>query len=134
MLTCFQEFLRGPCEEGDQYINVQEEDSVEPKCLPTNCDNKNQIRYQDVCVTIPKCKENQGIKFASEKDLEPVCVDGLGVGDRTQLISGSKSCKPGKRFDARGNCKKTVGSKKNRKKRKGTSRRRTNVREYCCKG
>ena len=46
LLTCFQEFLRGPCEEGDQYINVQEEDGVEPKCMPTNCDNKNQIRYK----------------------------------------------------------------------------------------
>lgn len=128
VLTCYQEFLRGPCKEGEQYIPVEEEYSFQPKCAPTNCDDKNQIRYKDVCITVPKCKENQGVKLPSEKHPEAKCINGLG--ERSGLISGSKSCPSGKKKDSKGKCRKTIGSK-NSKGKRGTGTK-GGVHKVCC--
>jgi len=69
-LVCYQEFLRGPCKEGEQFNLIETQFHFEGKCVPTNSDNKDQIQYNETCVTIPECKKYQGIKLPSEKDLE----------------------------------------------------------------
>ena len=59
--------------------------------MPTNCDDKNQIRYNNVCLDIPTRGDNQGVRLPSKENPEAICVDGSGV--RDTLISGKKSCK-----------------------------------------
>ena len=114
-LKCYQEFLRGPCKEGEQYISVEEEFTFEPKCMPTNCTDKNQIRYNNICLDIPTCGDNQGVRLPSKENPEAICVDGLGL--RDSLISGKKSCKKGERKDSKGKCRKAIKPKKNKNKR-----------------
>jgi len=113
--ACYQEFLQGPCKEGEQYNKTEGDYSFVGKCVATTCDDTNQIQYNETCVTIPDCKENQGIKLPSEKHLEAKCKNGLG--ERTGLINGSKSCGAGKRKDSKGNCVKRFGSNKKKPKR-----------------
>merc|ERR1712062_564694 len=108
-LNCYQEFLRGPCKEGEQYNPVETKYSFEPKCMPTNCEDKDQIRYNGVCITVPKCGQNQGVKLPSEKDTEATCKNGLG--ERSDLIGGAKSCQPGKKKDSKGQCRKIIDQK-----------------------
>ena len=83
--------------------------------MPTNCEDKNQIRYNDVCITVPKCGDNQGVKFPSEKHPEATCKNGLG--ERSDLIGGAKSCQPGKKKDSKGQCRKTIDQKNTKNKR-----------------
>jgi len=131
LITCYQEFLRGPCKEGEQFNRTEGEYAFEGKCVPTNCDDKNQIRYNDACVTVPlDCKEDQGVKLPSKDVPEAKCKNGLG--ERSGLISGSKSCGKGKKKDSKGKCKKTIGSNKKKGKRSPGTRGRGDVRKVCC--
>ena len=43
-LICHQEFLQGPCKEGEQYIISNEIDDFEPVCNLTNC-QENETRF-----------------------------------------------------------------------------------------
>lgn len=130
LITCYQEFLRGPCKEGEQFNSTEGEYGIVGKCVPTNCEDKNQIRYKDTCITVPTCGERQGVKLPSEKTLEAKCQNGLG--ERSGLISGSTSCGKGKRKDSKGKCKKTIGSNRKKGKRSPGTRGRGDVRKHCC--
>jgi len=131
--ACYQEFLQGPCKEGEQYNKTEGDYSFVGKCVATFCDDKNQIRYNETCVTIPDCKENQGVKLPSEKHLEAKCINWkLVPGERSGLIGGSKSCGTGKKKDSKGKCKKTIGSSQKKGKRSPGTRGRGDVRKHCC--
>ena len=69
---------------------------------------------------MPKCGEKQGVKLPSEKHPEATCKNGLG--ERSDLIGGAKSCKGGKKKNSRGKCVKTVAQNKPKKKVKGSNR------------
>ena len=55
-LTCYQEYLQGPCQEGEQYILSGEKDNFKPICAPTNCEN-NETRYKDICFPFLNCEQ-----------------------------------------------------------------------------
>jgi len=157
-VSCYQEFLQGPCDQGQQYTFPDEDtqDFEEPVCVPTDC-KSNEILYEDQCIPVPTCKdpldyvkfENstmvpntmEAVKFEDStmvpNKIEAKCGRiGFEIGTRGNLISGQVRCAEGKRKDARGRCKKGVGSKRRNKKRRqaityGLGR---NVRNVCCKG
>jgi len=157
-VSCYQEFLQGPCDQGQQYTFPDEDtqDFEEPVCVPTDC-KSNEILYEDQCIPVPTCKdpldyvkfENstmvpntiEAVKF-EDSTMVPNTIEakcgriGFEIGTRGNLISGQVRCAEGKRKDARGRCKKGVGSKRRNKKRRQaiTYGRGRNVRNVCCKG
>ena len=52
-LNCYQEYLQGPCKNGQQLIklvsNTTEYKNTAGTCVPTNCDI-NQIQYNNTCI------------------------------------------------------------------------------------
>ena len=133
-LICHQKFLQGPCNEGEQYIISNEIDDFEPVCNPTNC-QENETRFNETCISVPNCKSDEEfVDFPSETNVETKCVNLDLFSERTDLIGGSKSCKPGFAKNARGKCQKKSGSRKNKGKRSPTSRNNGRVRNTCCRG
>ena len=123
-LTCHQEFLQGPCAVGEQYVYIEQEFSFEPKCVPTNCDNKNQIRYDEKCINVPKCEDNKVVKFPSDTNGEAKCTTENKIGVRSEMIKSmdSKPCPEGNNYkqDCTGKCRPypaTIGSNKKKGKR-----------------
>ena len=96
-LSCYQEYLQGPCSDGQQYVLSNEENDFKPICKPTNCDAPNKSRYKDACFTVPVCGNEEIVDFDVETN-EANCKLMLGV---RSLIGGRKSCKKGQRKDAR---------------------------------
>ena len=118
--SCYEEFLQGPCGDGQQYILT--DDSEEPICVP--------------------CPEGQQYIIRDDSD-EPDCVP-ITVQLKTRLLgidsfSGKrKKCMEGYGKDGRGNCvKKIINNRKNliRPLRSATiarNGRRRNLRRICC--
>lgn len=136
-LICHQEFLQGPCNDGEQYIISNEIDDFEPVCNLTNCE-ENETRFNETCISVPNCKSGEEIvDFPEETNDETTCINiaiFLLLEIRTDLIGGSKSCKRGFAKNARGKCQKKAGSKKNKGKRSPTSKNNGRVRNVCCNG
>lgn len=136
-LICHQEFLQGPCKDGEQYIISNEIDDFEPVCNLTNCE-ENETRFNETCIPVPNCKiDEEIVNFPSERNAETTCINiaiFLLLEIRTDLIGGSKSCKRGFAKNARGKCQKKAGSKKNKGKRSPTSKNNGRVRNVCCNG
>ena len=112
-------------------------DDFGPVCNLTNC-QENEIRFNETCLSVPNCKSDEEfVDFPSETNAETTCVNleiFLLLEIRTDLIGGSKSCKPGFAKNARGNCQKTNGSKKKKGKRSPTSKNNGRTRNVCCNG
>lgn len=128
-LSCYQEYLQGPCAEDEQYVLSGEENGFKPICKPTNCDAPNKTRYKNTCFTVPVCKNEEWVEFKVETK-EARCKLMLGV---RGLIGGQKSCKKGQKRNARGECKKTIKGNKGKGKRSpssyGGGKR---LRQICC--
>ena len=126
-LFCYQEFLRGPCDENEQYEVPDWTNEFEPICVPTNCD-KNQTKFDKTCVSVPACGNEEFVQFPSETNSEAICVDLLKSGERTEAIGGSKSknkiCK----------CKKPIGSKTKKGRRSPSSRNGGKIKVCCNQG
>jgi len=137
-VSCYQEFLQGPCPQGQEYSFPDEDtQDIKPACIPTGCEN-GEILYENQCIPAPTCEDPNFVQFQMNRNTSVItttCVH-LTLGGRTQLISGIKRCGPGKRLDARGNCKKGVGFKRKNKRRRQaiTYGRGRNVRDICCNG
>merc|ERR1711962_367166 len=135
-VSCYQEFLQGPCPQGQEYSFPDEDtQDLEPSCIPTDC-KSGEILYVNQCIPAPDCKDPNYVQFDKKENSSMIvttCVHPT-LGHRTQLISGIKRCGPGKRLDARGNCKKGVGFKRKNKRRRQaiTYGRGRNVRDICC--
>ena len=96
-LYCYQEYLQGPCQEGQQFIQPDIAPAgvtnVKPVCVPTDC-GKDEIRYQGNCFPVVKCNSSEVVTFDLDK-LTTNCEE-YGVGLR-QLINFRNSCnEPGK--------------------------------------
>ena len=135
VLSCFQEFLQGPCPDGKQFILSDEENDFEIICEPTNCD-ANESRVNNTCIPIPVCKSDEKVKFNKKSD-GAKCVKLSG--NRTSLFSGNlvgggiSSCPKGEKKDGRGNCKATVkaGGKNGKRSPAGYGGGKT-LAQHCC--
>ena len=132
VLSCFQEFLQGPCPDGEQFTLSGEENDFEIICEPTNCD-ANESRVNNTCIPIPVCKSDEKVKFNKKSD-GAKCVKLSGTSLRGNVVGGgATSCSGGRRKDGRGNCvnpAKTGGNNGKRSSaRYGGGKR---IRDYCC--
>ena len=130
-VSCYQEFLQGPCKDGEQYVTS---DNLEFLCVPTNCE-ENKTRFNETCFTVPTCGSEKFVEFPSNTTSEPKCVDLVQMesGSRTgNIIGGIRTCKDGFAKNARGECQETLESGSSRPPRAQPSRYRGNVRRTCC--
>ena len=101
-MQCYQEYLRGPCQNGEKY--EIDEESFDAKCVPHNC-GENETEINEVCFQVTDCESNKYVEFDFETQTTS-CLD-LNVGIR-QIIRGVLSCPEGQSADARGKCRKTT--------------------------
>ena len=100
--------------------SLQPDDDIpdfEPTCVPTDC-KKDETRYFGSCVPVPTCdKKEDYVLFVNNLTTNSTTTscENLHLGQRGDLIGGSKHCRKGYRLDSRGNCKKTIqnGGRKN---------------------
>ena len=74
VLSCHQQYLQGPCQDGQELIQPQlEEGETEIKnsvCIPTDC-GPNQIHIMNnKCVDVIQCAEDEDIYLDLTKDDE----------------------------------------------------------------
>ena len=131
---CYQEYLQGPCKEGEQYILSGKNDNFKPICAPTNCD-KNETRFNGICFPLLNCDQFEHPDDIGTFNLETKTTS-CSFGKRTgggNLIGGIDQCPKGERKDDRRDCKKTYssGNRQNRHSptRYGGGRR---LRDVCC--
>jgi len=135
--SCYQEFLQGPCSEGQQYIKPDDDiPDFEPTCVPTDC-KKDETKYIGSCVPVPICDNQEDyVLFVDNLTTNTTTTrcEHLHLGQRGDLIGGSKHCRTGYRLDSRGNCKKTIqnGGRRNVRRQTITYGRGRNIRRVCC--
>ena len=131
-LSCYQEFLQGPCKDGEQYVTSGDLDTL---CEPTNCE-ENKTRFNETCFTIPTCGNEKFVEFPLNTNSEPKCVDlaQMDTGSRTgSIIGGRKApCKDGFAIGPSGNCEKLLQSGSSRPMRSQPSKSKGNLRCTCC--
>jgi len=108
----------------------------EPTCVPTDC-KKDETRYFGSCVPVPTCdKKEDYVLFVNNLTTNSTTTscENLHLGQRGDLIGGSKHCRKGYRLDSRGNCKKTIqnGGRRNVRRQTITYGRGRNIRRVCC--
>ena len=98
-IQCYQEYLQGPCQEGQQFILPDFEDpDLEPTCIPTDCPN-NQVRYLNICIPVKTCEPQEVVVFNAE-ETSATCADNLSL----RLISAEIHCKDGQIKNGIGEC------------------------------
>jgi hypothetical protein len=104
-MWCYQEFLQGPCQEGQQFIlpNDNTNTDSEPICVPTDCP-KDQVRYEDTCIPVITCSAKEAVMFNVKKHSSECIEEQLAI---RQIISVPKSCKDGESLDRRYICQST---------------------------
>ena len=126
-LSCYQEFLQGPCKEGEQYVTS---DELEFLCVATNCE-ENKTRFNETCMTVPTCGTGKFVEF--ETNSEPKCVDLAQFKVRSTIIGGSRtSCQEGFAKNEKGICQKQRESGSSRPLRSQPSAFKGNMRRTCC--
>ena len=107
----------------------------EPTCVPTDC-KKDETRYFGSCVPVPICDIQDFVLFVDNLTTNSTTTscEHLHLGQRGDLIGGSKHCRTGYRLDSRGNCKKTIqnGGRRNVRRQTITYGRGRNIRRVCC--
>ena len=100
-LSCYQEYLQGPCKNGEQYILSDEKDNFKPICAPTNCDN-NETRYNGTCFPVANCdKTDKSVVFnIFSKTSSCQNIDFIST-RLNNLIGGVRQCPQGQRKDSR---------------------------------
>ena len=136
-ISCHQEFLQGPCGEGQQYILPDDSQDLEPVCIPTDCE-KDETRFFNSCVKVPICDSHDFVKFESEtntsrcENLNQIFITSV----RIDLFTGRKTdCEEGYGKGAKGDCVKKINNERNdnvKRKSEVFYGRRRNIRCVCC--
>ena len=102
-VSCYQEYLQGPCQEGQQYIlpttDLENPDS-EATCVPTDCP-ANQVRYKNVCIPVSACAQPTEIVVFNAEDLSSKCEEDFGL---RGLIDTVDQCKENQIKNLRNKC------------------------------
>ena len=139
VLSCFQEFLQGPCPDGQQFILSDEQNDFEIVCVPTNCNTK-ESRVENICIPVPVCEsDDQMVKFdLKSNEAKCVSLSGTSLRGSNLLGGGITSCGEGKKKDGRGECKATVtsagenGNHSPEKRSSATYGGGKTIRDVCC--
>ena len=109
-LECHQEFLQGPCQEGQQFILPSDEvieeaaaEIIRPACVPTDCD-KDQVRFQDTCISVVPCEEDSQVVFFDKDTSSSKCKDKNDLGLRQGLFNTPVTCKRNEIMTVRNRC------------------------------
>jgi len=101
-VSCYQEYLPGPCPEGQQYILPTEDSEAAATCVPTDCP-AHQVRYKNVCIPVQACRQPTEIVVFNAQDLSAKCEeDNLGL--RGGLIDTVDQCKENQIKNLRNKC------------------------------
>ena len=85
--TCYQEYLQGPCDNGQQYIRISEVN----QCVPTHCP-EDHVLYEDTCIPHDGCSSTPNPLVTFDVTNQTSRCDSLDVNLR-QIIDFPVNCK-----------------------------------------